>query len=52
MTHAANPSSFSSAVYDDAFNWVVSVVGDDPEELCRKKLDYANEAIRRTGEDG
>ena len=46
VTHAANPTSLSSAIYYDALNWVISVVGDDSEQFSRKKLDYANETIR------
>jgi len=46
VTHAANPTAFSSTVYYDTFNWVISMVCDDSEKFGRKKLDYADEAIR------
>ena len=46
MTRAANPSSFSSTIYGDALNRVISVVGNDSKKFGRKKLDYTDETIR------
>lgn len=52
MTRATDPAAFSSAIYDDALDWVITVVGDDSKKFCGKKLNYTDETIRRTGQNG
>jgi hypothetical protein len=52
VTHATNPTSFPCAVHNDALDREVSVVGDDPKKFSRKKLDYTDETVGRTGQYG